>query len=188
VGALTAFVLAQEEEINEAKDLYPHANELIVGAIAFAILFFFIWKWALPRLNQVLEQRRVKIQGDLEGAEQAKSEAQRILGRYEEQLKDARSEAGKIIEESRKTAEQMRKDLLAKAEDESRQVVARAQEEIRAERDRAFEQLRAQVGTLSVELASRVLGANLDAKAQERLVNEYIDEVAGMGGNGNGKG
>ncbi|HET6770063.1 MAG TPA: hypothetical protein VFH75_00300, partial [Actinomycetota bacterium] len=50
-------------EENEASDLYPHANELIVGAIAFAILFFFIWKWALPRLNKLLDERREKIQG-----------------------------------------------------------------------------------------------------------------------------
>ena len=39
LGALS--VLAQES-VSDKKDLYPQASELIVGAIAFAILFFFI--------------------------------------------------------------------------------------------------------------------------------------------------
>ncbi len=71
--------------------------------------------------------------------------------------------------------------MLAKAEDESRLIVARAQEEIRAERDRAFEDLRRSVGELSVELASRVVGTTLDKKAHAKLVEDYIDELGGLG-------
>jgi len=144
-------------------------------------------KFAFPRLNQAMQDRTDKIQGDLEKAESERQEAEQLLARYEEQLKDARGEANRIIEESRKTADQMRQDLLERAEEESRQVVARAQEEIRAERDRAFAQLRSQVGALSVELASRVVGMELDSERQRRLVDDYIDEIAGLG-NGNGKG
>lgn len=188
----TALVLAQEhveEEVNEPKDLYPHLNELIVGAIAFAILFFFVWRWVLPRLGKILEERRQKIQGSLEEAEKARSDADRLLARYQQQLRDAGTEAGRIIEESRKTAEQMRKDLLAKAEDESRQVVAKAQEEVRAERDRAVQALRRELAEASVDLASRVVGETLDKERHVRLVEQYIDDVAGMSsGNGEGEG
>jgi len=180
-------LLAQEEEVahtNEKEDLYPHLNELIVGAIAFAVLFFFIWKWVLPKVNALLEERRQKIQGSLEEAEKAKQEAEQLLVRYESQLRDARGEANRIIEEARKTADSMRKDLLTRAEEESRQVVARAQEEIRAERDRAFEELRTSIGELSVELAGRVVGETLTKDRHMKLVDSYISEVAGKG---NGK-
>jgi F-type H+-transporting ATPase subunit b len=181
-------MLAQEvqEEVNEPQDLYPRLDELIVGAIAFAVLFFFTWKWVLPRLGRLLDERRRRIQGDLEAAEAARREAEAALRRYEEQLKEARAESGKIVDEARKTAEKMRTDLLAKAEDESRQIVARAQEEIRAERDRAFQELRRQVGELSVELAERVVGENLDKQRQLKLVDGYIDELVGDGKEGGG--
>ena len=179
---IAVMVVAQEqEEINEARDLYPHAEELIVGAIAFWILFFFTWKWVLPRLGKVLEERRQKIQGSLEEAEKARRDADQLLARYEQQLQEARAESGRIIEEARKTAEGMRRDLLAKAEDESRQVVARAQEEIRAERDRAIQELRGQLAEWSVDLAGRVVGESLDKRRHVRLVEDYIDEVAGSG-------
>jgi F-type H+-transporting ATPase subunit b len=174
--------------VNDPEHLYPHLEELIIGAIAFGVLFFFVAKWVLPRLGKLLDERRAKIQGSLEEAEKAKQDADSMLEQYQEKLRDAGSEAGKVIEEARKTAEQMRKDLLAKAEDESRQIVAKAQEEVRAERDRAVQALRRELAEASVELAARVVGESLDKERQLRLVEQYIDEVSGMTSNGNGKG
>jgi F-type H+-transporting ATPase subunit b len=189
---LAALQIAQEEHApepaNDPEHLYPHVEELIVGAIAFGVLFFFIAKWVLPRLKKLLDERRAKIQGSLEEAEQKRREADQILDRYQQQLRDAGTEAGRIMEEARKTAEQMRKDLLAKAEDESRQIVARAQEEVRGERDRAIQALRRQLAEASVELAGRVVGETLDQERHVRLVEQYIDEVVGMSGNGDRQG
>ena len=129
LGALS--VLAQES-VSDKKDLYPQASELIVGALAFAILFYFMWKWVIPRVNTLLEERRAQIQGQLESAEQTRQQAERELGEYRTQLASAREDANRIIEEARETAEQFRRDIQAKAEEESRNTVARAQDEIRA--------------------------------------------------------
>lgn len=187
-GLIGAVLLAAEggEEVSEASDLYPHLTELLVGAIAFAIVFAFMAKWVLPRLNQVLDERREKIQGEMEKAEAAHKDAQAELDEYRAQLAGARDESNRIIEEARKTAEQLGKDLHAKAEQDAADLVVRAQEEIRAERDRVFQELKASVGQLSVELAGRVVGESLDAARHEKLVDDYINEVAGLG-NGDGK-
>ncbi|MDP9299465.1 MAG: F0F1 ATP synthase subunit B [Actinomycetota bacterium] len=182
LGAIS--VLAQET-VSDKKDLYPQASELIVGAIAFAILFYFMWKWVVPRVNTLLEERRAQIQGQLEAAEQTRQQAERELAEYRKQLANARDEANRIIEEARETAEQFRRDIQAKAEEESRNIVARAQDEIRAERDRVFNELRAQVADIAVTLAGRVVGAELDTKSHERLIDEYIEQVA-SGANGKG--
>ncbi len=189
--AVIASILAQAEEhaeeVSEAKDLYPAPGELIVGLVAFAILFFFTWKWVLPRFKQVLEERREQIQGEMEKAEATRKEAEKTKEEYQKQLAGAREEANKVIEEARATAEQVRRDLQAKAEDEAQGIVARAQDEIHAERDRAFQELRAQVGSIAVELAERVVGESLDEKAHQRLIDEFIDEVAsGASSNGDG--
>ncbi len=169
---------------SEAENIYPHASELIIAAIGFAIVFFFMWKWVLPRVGTVLEERRQKIQGDLERAEHTRSEADQLLADYRAQLANAREEANRIIEEARKTADQLRRDLQAKAEQESQGIVSRAQDEIRAERDRVLQELGAQVGQIALELAGRVVGRTLDESAQQRLVDEYIELVAGTAGNG----
>ncbi len=184
VAAVLSLIRAAEEtveEVNDAKDLYPHWEELAVGALAFAVLFFFMWKWVIPRVGALLEERSQKIQGELEQAESTRGEADALLADYRAQLAGAREEANRIIEEARQTADQVRIDLQAKAEQESQATVARAQDEIRAERDRVFEELRTQVGDIAVELAGRVVGQSLDKKAHTRLIDEYIDQVAGDG-------
>jgi F-type H+-transporting ATPase subunit b len=177
VHVLIAVLLAAEE-VSDKKDIYPKLSELIVAALAFAILFAFMSKWVFPRVNKLLEERRQKIQGDLEKAEESRTEAQQLLDDYRQQLAGAREEANRVIEEARRTAEAMRRDMTAKAEQEYQAVVARAQDEIRAERDRVFQELRAQVGELSLALAARTVGQQLDKERHLKLVDEYIAELA----------
>jgi F-type H+-transporting ATPase subunit b len=190
--ATIASILAQTEEhgeeVSEAKDLYPAVGELIVGLLAFFVLFFFTWKYVIPRFKQVLEERREKIQGELERAEATRREAEKTQEQYRAQLAGAREEGNKIIEEARATAEQLRRDLQAKAEEEGQATVARAQDEIRAERDRAFQELRAQIGSIAVELAERVVGQSLDERAHQRLIDEFIDDVSSGAPSANGNG
>jgi F-type H+-transporting ATPase subunit b len=176
-------VLAQDA--SDKEDLYPHLAELAMGAICFFILLWFMWKWAYPQFKKVLAERQAQIQGQLEQAEQTRQAAEQELSDYRSQLAGARDEANRIIEEARKTADQLRRDIQAKAEEESQAIVGRAQEEIRAERDRVFQELRTQVGEIAVDLAGRVVNKELDKSSHERLIDEYIDEVASTG---NGKG
>jgi len=188
VASILWFLAQVEEEaehVNDPEDLYPHWEELLVGALAFAVLFYFMWKWVLPRVSALLQERRDKIQGDLERAEETRRQAEQELAGYRQQLANARAESNGIIEEARKTAEQLRADIQARAEREAAATVAKAQEEIRAERDRVFQELRGEIGEIAVTLAGRVVGESLDAKAHQRLIDAYIDEVAsGVAGNG----
>jgi len=178
-----------EEHAEEHNPIIPELGELIPGALAFLIVFLVLQRFAFPALRKGLRERQEKIQGDLEAAEKTRRDAEEERERYEQQLQDARGEANRIIDEARKTAEQMRKDILAKAEDEAHQMLQRAQEEAHAERDRAAQALRRELAEASVDLAARVVGESLDRESQLRLVDRYIDDVAGMtNGNGNGQG
>ena len=158
--------------------ILPDKAEMIYGTIAFVIVFGLLWKFAFPALNKMLAERASKIQGEMEKAEATRGEADQPLADYRTQLAGARDESNRIIEEARKTADQLRRDVQAKAEQEAQATVVRAQEEIRTERDRVFQELRGQVGEIAVELAGRVVGQSLDKSAHERLIDDYIDQVA----------
>ena len=177
IATLTRLWIVAQTEDKPIKDLSPKLQELIVGAVAFGVIFVFMSKWVLPRVNKLLEERRQKIQGNLEEAERTKTAADQLLADYRQQLAGAREDANRIIEEARRTAEAMRKDLMTKAEQEYQGIVGRAQEEIRAERDRVFQELKTQVGELSLALAGRVVGETLDKTKQLRLVDDYIKEL-----------
>ncbi len=172
---------AEEGEEPEGIDLLiPEIPELVAGIVAFAIVFFFVWRYALPALNRTLEARQAAIAGQIAEAEQSKSEAQSLLDDYRQQLADARSEANRIIEEARSQGEQVKADIVAKAEAEADELRRRAREEAAAERSRAEAELRREVATLSLDVAEKVVAGGIDRSAQQALVDRYIDELSGL--------
>ena len=107
-----------------------------------------------------------------------------MLEDYKKQVADAKGEANRIIEEARQSAEQVRKDLIAKAEQEARQITERAQEQLAAERNRTVTELQSTIADLSIELAEKVVGRTIDAASQRDMVDAYIKEVAQMSNGG----
>jgi F-type H+-transporting ATPase subunit b len=173
-----AYLLAQEAAQEESRNpIFPATNELVWGTIAFLLLLFLMYRTVFPSINKAFKDRRANIEGKLEQAEREREEAEQLLEHYRRRLRDAEDETQRILEEARSNAERVRRDLLAKAETDAGRELDRARQAIRAERDQAIRQLRNEVGTLAVELATRVVGDSLDRERQLRLVDEYIDEL-----------
>jgi F-type H+-transporting ATPase subunit b len=172
-----AYILAQEAAEHEQNPILPAANELIWGTIAFLILLVVMYRTVWPSVEKAFKDRRDNIEGKLEEAERERDEADQLLERYRRRLHDAEDETQRILDEARANAERVRRDLLAKAETDAGRELDRARQAIRSERDQAISQLRNEVGTLAIELATRVVGDSLDRERQLRLVDQYIDEL-----------
>jgi len=173
-----AYLLAQEATQEESRNpILPAANELIWGAVAFFVLLFLMYRTVWPQVNKAYQDRRANIEGKLEQAEKDRDESERLLERYKQRLAAAEDETQRILEEARANAERVRKELLAKADADAERQLERARLAIRSERDQAIRQLRGEVGTLAVELATRVVGESLDQERQLRLVDRYIDQL-----------
>lgn len=173
-------LLAAEEGEAEGSDLIiPETSELIAGIIAFSIVFFVVWRWALPAFMKLLEDRQRAIGGQLQEAEEAKAEAESLLEDYRQQVAGAKAEANEIIEEARHTAEQVRTDTVSRAQGEADQIVARAREDAAAERDRAAAGLRREVADLSLDMAEKVVGEGLDRDAQRAMVDRFLEDLGG---------
>jgi F-type H+-transporting ATPase subunit b len=180
-------LLAQEE--HSGLDLIlPATEELIWGAICFAVVAFLLARYAFPQLRKAVEAREKTIQNALEETERSRDEAKKLLEDYRKQLSEARSEANRVIEESRRQGEEVRKDIIDRAGQDAEGIVARARDQIEAERNRTVQELRGQIAQLSIDLAEKVVGRSLDGEAQRDLVDAYIKEVGGMSGNGSSEG
>ncbi len=176
----TAIILAAEEEASGTDLLIPETSELIAGIIAFAIVFFVVWKFAVPAINQTLENRQKAIKSELDEAEKSKVEAASLLEDYKAQLKGARTEADRIIEEARQAADAMKAELIAKANADAQEIMAKARAEADTEKARALQEARADMATLSLDLAEKVVGASLDRNAQRGLVDAYLADLDRM--------
>jgi F-type H+-transporting ATPase subunit b len=158
--------------------LVPNWTEVIVGAIAFFIVFFALWKVLLPRITTVLDERTEKIEGGLQKADELQAEAKRVLEQYQAQLQDARHEAARLREEAKEQGAGIIAEMREQAQAEARRITEAAQAQIAADRQQAFASLRAEVGTLSVQLASKIVGESLDDEArQSRVVDRVLAEM-----------
>jgi len=163
--------------------LVPSLTELIVGAIAFFIVFGALWKVLLPRITKTLEARTDAIEGGLKRADDAQAEAKRVLEQYRAQMAEAKHEAARMRQEASEQGAQIIAQLRAEGEAQKRSLVESATGQIEAERQQALAALRAEIGTLAVELASRVVGESLaDEARQRRTVDRFLAELESEAG------
>lgn len=176
--AQTSILATEEAAEGGGLDLLlPATPELIAGVIAFALVFFFIRLWALPAINQSLENRQKAISGQMEEAERAKVEAEKLRADYQAQLADAKAERNRIIDEARAEADTVKADLVAKAEAQATEIVDKARADAAAEKARVMQDAQREVANLTVDLAEKVVGGSLDRQTQLGLVERYIAEL-----------
>lgn len=158
--------------------LIPHTAELIVGAIAFLLLFLVLRSKVVPMFEKAFAARTEAIQGGIERAEKAQLEAQRALAQYNEQLSKAREESQSMREEARAQGVAIIEEMRAKAQEEAARITASAHASIEAERQQAITSLRNEVGTMAIDLASKIVGEALDDQArQSRIVDRFLDDL-----------
>jgi F-type H+-transporting ATPase subunit b len=158
--------------------LLPEWNEVIWGAIGFGVVFFFLAKFGLPQIKSTMEARTEKIRGDISAAEEQRSDAEHLLAEYRAQLNDAKTEAGRIIEESRQAADAIKRDQETRLQEELAELRTRAVADIEAAKTQAMADLRGEVAQLAIGAAETIVQRNLDADTQTQLVDEYINSIA----------
>ena len=158
--------------------LLPSWPEFIIGTILFFLVFGALAKFLLPRAQQMLAERTEQIEGGLERAEETQREAKQTLEQYQAQLAEARHEASRLRQDAQEEGARILVELREQGEAERQRLVAAAHEQIEADRAQAIQALRAEMGTLAVELASRVVGEALDEDArQRRVVDRFLAEL-----------
>jgi F-type H+-transporting ATPase subunit b len=158
--------------------LLPGWPELVIGAIAFLIVFGVLARVLMPRIQKTLAERTDAIEGGLQRADEAQAEAQRTLDQYRSQLAEARHEAARLREEAKEQGAQIIAEMREQAQAEARRITEAAQAQLAADRQQALAALRTEVGAMSVELASKIVGESLaDEARQHRLVDRFLDEL-----------
>ena len=145
--------------------------------VIFLLLVVVLAKTAWPAILKAVEEREKKIQEQLDRAEKANQDAQRVLADYQQRLAAARNEAQELLAAGRQAAEKVREEIAARARAEHEELIGRARREIAAEREKALAELRGEAVELSLAAASKVLERNLDCEADRKLVRVYLDSL-----------
>ncbi|WP_353827420.1 F0F1 ATP synthase subunit B [Agromyces sp. SYSU T0242] len=175
---LHAVLRAATEGEAATNPVIPAWYDIIWSSVCFVIILVFFWRYALPRMQQLLDERAEAIEGNIAKADEAQRKAEAALEEYTAQLADARAEAGRIREGAREDGKKIVAEAKDQASAEASRISASAQAQIEAERQSALVSLRSEVGTIAIDLASGVVGETLsdDAKAKA-VVDRFLADL-----------
>ncbi|GGJ83434.1 ATP synthase subunit b [Pilimelia anulata] len=167
---------------DDPSPIVPIWEEIVIGTIAFGILFWVLSKFVFPKMEETFRARVDAIEGGIQRAEAAQAEANATLEQYRAQLAEAQTEAARIRDEARADAEGIRRDVLAKAAEERDRIIAAGKEQLTAERQGIVRDLRAELGTLAVDLAGKIVGESLADEARQRgTVDRFLSDLETAG-------
>jgi len=170
-------LLQEEAGGHVASPFDINGGVIIWTVVIFVILLALLYRLGYPELLKTVEERERRIQKQLEDAERANAEAQRLLEEHRKQIAAARNEAQDILAKAKTVSQKERETLLAKAREEYDALLNRARKDIDAEKEKAILALRQEAVELSIAAASRVIEANLDTDANRKLVSEFLESI-----------
>lgn len=144
--------------------------------VNFLLFLFLLNRYVLPAILKRIDERRIKISQGLEDAEAAARDRELARAEREAALAEARREAEAMVQRAAKTAEATSADILAEAKASAEKIAARAREEISAEKEKALAEIRGEVADLALEAAGKLIGSEMDAPKQRKLVEQFLAE------------
>jgi F-type H+-transporting ATPase subunit b len=156
----------------------PGIGMIFWSTLFFLILLFVLWKFAWPAILTAVKARNESIRKALEAADRAKKEMAQLRADNEKVLAEARAEREAMLKEAKQMKDKLIAEAKEKAAEEAKKLVLSARESIQNEKKAAISDMKAKMATLSVNIAEKILRAELeDRKTQKELVTKLINEA-----------
>jgi F-type H+-transporting ATPase subunit b len=159
-AAIPAYIFAAAAATHEEKSAgLPQLNpadfapQLVWLALTFVVLYVILANVALPRIGEVLEERRDRVQQDLDAAERFKGQTDAALAAYEQALSEARQRASAMAREVRDSLAAETEKERARVEGDLNAKLAEAEKRIDATKVKAL----ANVDQIAAETAGEVV-------------------------------
>lgn len=163
---------------SNAMFLLPHLGTIIWTTIIFGVVAFILGKYAWKPLLKAINERERYIDISLKKASHAQLLLKNLKAEQEEILKKARFEKGEMLKEGAMQRDKIIAEAKDKARIEAERILIDAHKKVQKEREAALVEMRKQITTLSVEIATKVVSADMeDKKRHEEMVKKLIDEV-----------
>lgn len=131
----------------------------------------------LPYLKGWMSERQKRIEDQLATAEKRQKDAEALKSEFENKVKELEQNTADILQRTRQEATKGRDEVVQMARKEAELILSDARKAIESERQEVTQALQKEVGALAVSIAEKILRTTVDAKAQEKLVQEGVKEL-----------
>ena len=156
----------------------PGIGLLFWMLVSFSLVLFVLGKYAWKPIMKGIHQREDTIEKALEAANEAKKEMLKLKAGNEQLLRDAKDERDALMRDARKLKEAILDEAREKAHEEADRIIENARENIQFEKMAAINELKNQIASISIEIAEKLIGKELENKdQQQQLTEKLLSEV-----------
>jgi len=171
---MLALYVLQEATEKAASPFDINGGVILWTVGIFLVLLALLWWKGWPEILKMVEEREHRIQKQLDEAEKARLEAQRLLEEHKKLVADGKAQAQEILSTAKSAAGKEREALLARTREEQELMLERARQDITAEKEKAIQALRREAVELSIAAASKLIEKNLTTESNRKLVSDYL--------------
>jgi len=146
-------------------DYHLFAPQLVWLAIAFVTLYLVMSRLAVPAINDTLERRQAKIQGDLDAAEKANEDTRALVAAYEKRLADSREDARRLMREQGEADSNAASARLHELNERLGRQIDEAEKRIARQRDDVMAGLEQMARDIGQDVYGKLSGQAADANA-----------------------
>ncbi|MEF2846466.1 MAG: F0F1 ATP synthase subunit B [Eggerthellaceae bacterium] len=177
VCPVSAFAAESGAGINA---ILPQMEEFIPMLVAFIILWIVLAKFGWPKFEGMLQKREDMIKTNLEKAEVARQESERLLAEYQEQLENAKSQAQAMLTNAQKSSEALETEIKDRARQEADAMIEKAKVAIEQEKRNAMKELQSSMVDTSIDVATRLIGEDFSDAEHRKLIERYVKEAGNL--------
>lgn len=150
---------------------------LAAQVVNFLVIIVVLQKLLYKPILTMLEKRKREIAEGVALAQKMREDEERLKGKQEKALSKAREDALSIIEDAKKQAKEVEKELVAEAHAQVAAMLARGKAEAEEAHKTAQLAIRREAVELAVVMAKRLLESVMSAKEQHALIAKKVNDL-----------
>lgn len=141
------------------------------------ILYIVLKKILFVPIKNMIDSRQKEVDDMYSSAEGAEREAEAMKREYEEKLSGAKDESEEILRAAQRRATLRGEEIIKEAETEAARILERAEGEIELERRRAVNEVKDEVSEMAITIASAVIERDVSEDEHRELISSFIEKM-----------
>lgn len=143
---------------------------LVTQLINFLVLIGVMTVLVYKPILRMLDERRERVRTAMEDAKRVEAQAKELEKIRTDHLKKVDQQAGQILEQVKRQAEDAKRDILDGAQKEATALLAKAREQLDAERSKLVSDLQKSLSGVVVNLAAKIVEREFSDADQQRML------------------
>ena len=158
--------------------LLPDSGLLFWMLLSFLVVFVILAKYGFPVIVKMVEERKAYIDHSMQVAQEANEKFSKLKEETQALITAANKEQGRIVREAMAEREKIIADARKQAEVVAQKELDEVRKQIQQEKEEAIRDIRRQVAVLSVDIAEKVIRAQLkDPEDQMAMIERMLNEI-----------